>query len=153
MESKGQVSSWKQEGKDRRNTGKYLNALSARNVHIQLKKKPKTTSFCLIPLTMRSECPSFLQVDEHSENPHLSLILQRSRAGMGLSLLYRLMKRQVMRLWASPSHLFLIIEHHFQEQVGPEAVIGRRQGQSPRGWKGVNCSSPSPGGSLLRGEL
>lgn len=50
-----------------------------------------------------------------------------------------------MRLWAaaSLSHLFLIIGHHFQEQVGPDAVIGRGQGQSPRDWKGVNCS-PAP---------
>lgn len=73
---------------------------------------------------------------------------------MGLSLPHGLMKRQVMRLWAAalPSHLFLIIGHPFQEQVGPDAVIGRGQGQSPREWKGVNCSSPSPGVSLLRRE-
>lgn len=41
----------------------------------------------------------------------------------------------------------------FQEQVGPDTVIGRGQGQSPREWEGVNCSSPPPGGSLLEREL
>lgn len=38
-----------------------------------------------------------------------------------------------MRLQAADliSHLFLIIGHPFQEQVGPDAIIGRGQGQSP----------------------
>lgn len=64
-------------------------------------------------------------------------------------------EKAVMRLWAAAwlSHLFVIIGHPFQEQVGPDTVIGRGQGQSPREWKGVNCSSPPPGGSLLEREL
>lgn len=107
---------------------------------------------------VQRERPSFLLVEEHSENPALFLNSPHPHwpgPEWGSPLPSTLGKRQVMRLWAAAwlSHLFLIIGHHFQEQVGPAAVICRGQGQSPREWKGVNCSSPPRGGSLLGREL
>lgn len=54
-----------------------------------------------------------------------------------------------MRLWAaaSLSHLFLIIGHRFQEQVGPDAVIGGGRGggrPSPQGNGKVLIALPLP---------
>ena len=60
-----------------------------------------------------------------------------------------------MRLQAadSISHLFLIIGHPFQEQVGPDAIIVRGQGQSPGNGKVLIALSPPLDRTLLEREL
>lgn len=128
----GSFFSWNPEGEDRRHTGKYLNALSTRNMHMSF-LKTKTTSLHLVPATVHSEHPSCRWMSTQKIR-HLSLSLLHCRSRDGAPLPSRLMKKQVMRLWAaaSLSHLFLIIGHPFQEQVGPDVVIGRGQGQYPR---------------------
>lgn len=53
----------------------------------------------------------------------------------------------------SISHLCLIIGHPFQEQVGPDAIIGRGQDQSPGNGKVLIALSPPRGRPLLEREL
>lgn len=53
----------------------------------------------------------------------------------------------------SISHLFLIIGHPLQEQVGPDAVVGRGQGQSRGNRKVLIALSPPLSRSLLRREF
>lgn len=72
QESRGWVPSWNQQGKDRRKHGQIPTCIICQYHACVIFKELETTSLCLILVTVQSEPPSFLWVDEHSKTRHLS---------------------------------------------------------------------------------